>query len=411
MTPPMPGARILFVAEAVTLAHVVRLVTLATELHGQGSRVVLAADPRYARLVGPLPFPVVDIYSMPAEQFQRAITRGSPIFDFETLDRYVRDDLALLKQVDPQVVVGDFRISLAVSARLARVPYVNLTNAYWSPLARIRRVVPEFDWVRWVGVPAAQFIFRRFERIGFAQHAVPVNRLRRKYGLPGIGSDFRAALMDGDLTCFADLPEIIPTAPLPVNQRFIGPVPWSPPVPLPPWWAEIRDRQGQRSLVYVSLGSSGPLGVLQNVLDGLAVLPVDVIASTTGRAEALRVPANARVAELLPGDQACALADLVVCNGGSPGTYQALALGKPVIGLATNMDQFLNMAAVEDAGCGRLLRSRSANPEVISRLVLEVEVAQQGLVQRACVLENDIRSKNPGQAFSAAIDAVFRAGS
>jgi UDP:flavonoid glycosyltransferase YjiC (YdhE family) len=171
--------------------------------------------------------------------------------------------------------------------------------------------------------------------------------------------------MDGDLTCFADLPEIIPTAPLPVNQRFIGPVPWSPPVPLPPWWAEIRDRQGQRSLVYVSLGSSGPLGVLQNVLDGLAVLPVDVIASTTGRAEALRVPVNARVADLLPGDQACAMADLVVCNGGSPGTYQALALGKPVIGLATNMDQFLNMAAVEDAGCGRLLRSRSATADTV----------------------------------------------
>lgn len=403
MTPPMPGARILFVAEAVTLAHVVRLVTLATELHGQGSRVVLAADPRYARLIGPLPFPVVDIYSMPAEQFQRAIARGSPIFDFETLDRYVRDDLALLKQIGPQVVVGDFRISLAVSARLARVPYVNLTNAYWSPLARIRRVVPEFDWVRWVGVPAAQFIFRRFERLGHAQHAMPVNRVRRKYGLPGIDSDFRAALMDGDLTCFADLPEIIPTALLPANQRFIGPVPWSPAVPLPPWWGEIRDRQGQRPLVYVTLGSSGPAGVLQNVLDGLAGLPVDVIASTAGRAEALRVPANARVADLLPGDQACDLADLVICNGGSPGTYQALAHGKPVIGLATNMDQFLNMAAVEDAGCGRLMRSRSASRESVRRVVAAV-LKDQSLADQATALAGSAFSAAPGVTL---LEAMF----
>lgn len=381
----MPGAKVLFVAEAVTLAHVVRLVTLAGALHAKGWDVLLATDPRYARLVGALPFPVTDLFSMPAAQFQRAITRGSPIFDFETLDRYVGDDLALLKRTSPQLVVGDFRISLAVSARLARVPYVNLTNAYWSPLARIRRVVPEFEWVRWVGVPAAQFIFSRFERIGYAQHAVPVNRLRRKYGLPGIGSDFRAALMDGDLTCFADLPEVIPTAPLPANQRFIGPVPWSPTVPLPLWWGEMRECRGQRSLVYVTLGSSGPAGVLQSVLDGLAGLPVDVIASTAGRAEALRVPANARVADLVPGDQACAAADLVICNGGSPGTYQALAHGKPVIGLATNMDQFLNMAAVEDAGCGRLVRSRSVTAEWVAHMVLTL-LADRSLAARAVLV-------------------------
>jgi UDP:flavonoid glycosyltransferase YjiC (YdhE family) len=248
-------------------------------------------------------------------------------------------------------------------------------------------------------VPAAQFIFRRFERIGFAQHAVPVNRLRRKYGLPGIGSDFRAALMDGDLTCFADLPEIIPTAPLPANQRFIGPVPWSPAVPLPPWWGEMRDRQGQRPLVYVTLGSSGPAGALQNVLDGLAGLPVDVIASTAGRAEALRVPANARVADLLPGDQACDLADLVICNGGSPGTYQALAHGKPVVGLATNMDQFLNMAAVEQAGVGRLLRSRSVGADTIRDTLVEL-IDDTAAVARADALGRRVSHADPCVAFA-----------
>lgn len=368
----MSRSRILFVAEAVTLAHVVRLVTLAGSLHKKGWDVVLATDPRYAPIVGRMNFPVVDIYSMPASHFQRAVARGSPIFDFATLDRYVADDLTLLKKLSPQLVVGDFRISLAVSARLAQIPFVNLTNAYWSPLARIRRVVPEFDWVQRLGVPAAQLAFRAFQRLGYAQHAVPVNRIRRKHGLPAIGSDFRVALMDGDVTCFADLPEIIPTAPLPANQHFIGPVPWSPPAPPPAWWTELEDRDNQRPLVYVSLGSSGPAGALQNVLDGLADLPVDVIASTAGRANALRVPPNARVADLLPGDQACAAADLVVCNGGSPGTYQALAQGKPVIGIATNMDQFLNMAAVEDAGCGRLVRSGSATAALVKRIAINI---------------------------------------
>jgi len=394
MRPAAPCAKILFVAEAVTLAHVVRLVTLARHLHARGWNVVLATDPRYARMVGPLPFPTVDIHTMPAARFLHAIGNGSPIFDFQTLDRYVVDELVLLKQTSPQLVVGDFRISLAVSARLARVPYVNLTNAYWSPQARIRRVVPEFGWVRRLGVPAAQFLFSGFQRIGYAQHAVPVNRLRRKYGLPGIGSDFRAALMDGDLVCFADLPEIIPTSALPDHQCFIGPVPWSPAVPLPAWWDEMRDRRGRRPLVYVTLGSSGPVDALQKVLDGLAGLPVDVIASTAGHAAALRVPGNARVADLLPGDQACEAADLVIGNGGSPGTYQALAHGKPVIGLATNMDQFLNMAAVEDAGCGVLLRSRSAAAETVWRTVVAA-LADPALAARAATVRQAIMGVDP----------------
>lgn len=369
MTASGPARKVLFVAEAVTLAHLVRLVTLAQALRANGWDVTLASDPRYAAIVGPLPFPVGAIRTMPPQRFQHAITHGSPIFDFPTLDGYVAEELALLERLRPQLVVGDFRISLAVSARLSGIPYVNVTNAYWSPLARIRHVVPEFDWVRRLGLPAAQWAFSAFERLGYALHAVPVNRVRRKYGLPVIGTDFREALMDGDFTCFADLPEIIPTAPLPPNQCFIGPVPWSPPGPPPAWWDEVRQRNDPRPLVYVTLGSSGPAGVLQSVLDGLAGLPLDVIASTAGRAEALRVPPNARVASLLPGDLACAAADLVICNGGSPGTYQALAHGKPVLGIATNMDQFLNMAAVEDAGCGRLLRARSASAATVAHAV------------------------------------------
>jgi len=284
----------------------------------------------------------------------------------------VRDDLALLSRVKPDLVVGDFRVSLTVSARVAGVKYVSLTNAYWSPLARIRHLVPEFDWVRWPGPAAAQVLFNLFERLGYAQHAVPINRLRRSHGMTPLGSDFRNALVDADLTCFADLPEVVPTAPLPANQCFIGPVPWSPDVARPAWWDDVCERPRTRPLVYVSLGSSGAPGGLQHVLDGLAQLPVDAIVSTAGRSDAPRVPANAHLAELLPGDDACAAADLVLCNGGSPGTYQALTHGKPVIGLPTNMDQFLNMAAVEDAGCGRLLRGRAANAAAIARAVTQV---------------------------------------
>jgi UDP:flavonoid glycosyltransferase YjiC (YdhE family) len=129
---------------------------------------------------------------------------------------------------------------------------------------------------------------------------------------------------------------------------------WSPEVPPPPWWDSLPT---DRPVVYVTLGSSGRSDLLPLVLKALADSPVTVIAATAGRVTVADVPANAFVADYLPGEAAAKRADVVVCNGGSPTTQQALAAGKPVIGLASNLDQFRNMQAIERQGAGVLLRS------------------------------------------------------
>src|SRR5262245_25100230 len=139
--PGMPGGdpgnarrkRILFVAEAVTLAHVARPVYLARGLDAARYDVHLACDGRYDRLLGELPFARHPLHSISGEQFLRALDQGSPLYDAATLDAYVQEDVALLKALAPDVVVGDFRLSLAVSARLTNTPYATISNAYWSP--------------------------------------------------------------------------------------------------------------------------------------------------------------------------------------------------------------------------------------------------------------------------------------
>jgi UDP:flavonoid glycosyltransferase YjiC (YdhE family) len=391
----MRPLKVLFVAEAMSLAHVVRLVTLANALHEEGIAVCLATDPRYAGVIGPLRFPTLHLYSLPADRFFRAVASGGLIFDFDTLSRYACDDLALFEQTRPDVVVGDFRLSLTASARYAGIPFVNLTNAYWSPRARLRRIVPDYDWVSWFGTGLAGLLFRAFWRLGFAYHAAPVNRLRRAYGLPSLGPDFGAVLTEGDLTCFSDSPLIVPLDGLPPSQHFIGPVPWSPPVPLPPWWEAFMAMRQAGPVVYLNLGSSGSADAWQRMLEALAPLPLRVITAAPGcdGARDLRLPANARAAGIIPGDAACSAARVVVCNGGSPASYQALMHGVPVIGVAANMDQFMNMAAVEDAGCGILLRSRDLRGSVIR------EALARGL------------SDGPLQATAEKVSAAITAGS
>jgi UDP:flavonoid glycosyltransferase YjiC (YdhE family) len=79
-----------------------------------------------------------------------------------------------------------------------------------------------------------------------------------------------------------------------------------------------------------------------------------------------------RAFEFVPGDEAARHAAVVICNGGSTTSYQALAEGTPVVGLPSNFDQYLAMQAIEQAGAGRLVKARNATAEGISSAIEEV---------------------------------------
>ena len=354
--------KVLFVAEAVTLAHVGRSVQLASILSHEGIDVELACDPRYARFHGDVDFPVHPIRSIASKVFLDALARGRPVFSTDTLEAYVAEDLALLERSQPDVVVGDFRVSLSVSARVAGIPYVNVTNAYWSPYARPRFRMPSLPFARLIGVNLADEVFRIARPLAFAAHAVPMNRVRRAYGLPALGWDLRRIYCDGDLTLYADIPELIPIFNNPPTHRYVGPVLWSPPVQRPEWWSEATT---QEAPIYVSLGSSGQAQLLPMVIETLAPLNRPVIVATAGRGGELPKRAKLWVADFVPGEAIAAKACAVVCNGGSPTCQQALVHGVPVIGVASNLDQLLNMDYIERFGAGILLRADRARADTI----------------------------------------------
>ena len=347
--------RVLMMAEAVTLAHVARPVALAHALDPARYEVVLACDPRYAAFASGGPWQRVDLHSIPSAQFIRALARGAPVYDLATLEAYVAEDRALLEAVKPDLVVGDFRLSLSVSARLARVPYLTIANAYWSPHYRGGFPLPVLPMTRWLPLPVVSALFTTFRPLAFALHGRPMNQLRARHGLPSLGPDLRRVYTDADHHLVPDLAALYPLDGPSGHHTFIGPLMWSPSVDLPPWWDE--PVPAQHDTVYVTLGSSGPAALLALVLQALDGLPVRVLASTAGAPLPARPPANARLAAYLPGDAAAARARLVVCNGGSLTVQQALAAGVPVLGLASNMDQFLNMAPITAAGAGLTLRA------------------------------------------------------
>ena len=364
-----PKTRLLFFAEAVTLAHVARPVALAQALDEQLFDVHLAHHPRYRQLLGDLAFSEHEINSISPQQFIQALAGGKPLYDVSTLSSYVGEDLRVIDAVKPDIIVGDFRLSLAVSAELAGVPYIALSNAYWSSYCEQQYVVPDLPITRTLGPALAQPLFSLVRPLAFALHCRPMNKVRRRYGLPSLGYDLGEVYTHADYTLYADAPDLYRMRRLPLNHRFIGPIVWSPEFPRPDWWQSL---PSERPIVYVTLGSSGPAGLLPMLLETLGSFNVTALVSTAGAPVPSLVPENVHVASYLPGEDAVKMASLVICNGGSPTTHQALSQGVPVVGLPSNLDQYLNMAAIEKSGAGQCLRAGSCEAKALHSVISRV---------------------------------------
>ncbi|SCY55573.1 UDP:flavonoid glycosyltransferase YjiC, YdhE family [Nitrosospira sp. Nl5] len=347
---------ILLIAEAVTLAHFGRIVTLAKALDPAVYEVIIASDPRYLHLEAPLDCAFRSIRSIPSAEFAAALSQGKPLYSIETLTRYVEDDLALLDSIKPDLVIGDFRLSLAVSVPLRGIPYAAVVNAYWSPYSDVSYPIPDLQMTRILGVRLAQKLFDIVRPMAFALHAKPMNQLRQHFGLPSLGRDLRSTYTWADYTLYADIPEVVPTRNLPTHHRYLGPVLWSAEVPLPEWWNCFPK---DKPLVFLTLGSSGEAELLPMALSVLSHLAITVIVATAGRITLADAPPNAYITDYLPVDMAIRCSQIVISNGGSLTTYQALASGVPIIGLCSNMDQLLSMNSVQRLGAGIMLRAAS----------------------------------------------------
>lgn len=364
--PTLPPYRVLFVCEGVTLAHVVRLFTLARALDPAEYEVYFACSERYRSLVDHPGFRFEAIASKPVDDFLEDLETGRRPYDRADIERQVEEDLALLTRLRPDVVVDDFRRSLHIAAAVGKVPHACLTNAYWSPYTRHRMPAPELPSTKWLGESISRLGFRLVSPYVFAQHAKPFDQVREAYGLASLGQDYPQTFTQGDLVLYADTPDLVPLYHLPLHHHYLGPVVWSPDVDPPAWWGRL---PADRPVIFVSMGSSGTTEVVPRLVEALAELPVTLVVATAGRIDLPAERGNLRSAPYLNGAEVARRADLVICNGGSPSTHQALREGTPVLGIPFNIDQCLNMDYVEASGAGLTLRASTSDAATLRAAV------------------------------------------
>lgn len=388
--------RILFVCETVTMAHLMRTSELIKGLDKSQFEVHLAAGSIPADLKKSLGkmcklWPLST--SVSSFVFLNHLAKGSLPYDLITIRNQVNEDLALMQAIQPHIVVGDFRLSLSVSARVQKVKYVNITNSTWHPQSGLEIQVPDIPVVRFFGAKIAKNIFKLFQPLVFAKFARPFLKIAKENRIE-IPQDLLSIYVDGDAVFYADSLSLVPI-PCPDKQHVVG----------GPILSSIQGTQANTPTmnnhnpnVVISLGSSGNTSLLPKIVDFLSDLQINIFVAT-GSAE-IQLPAKANIysAPFLPLKELFKHANLFIGNGGSAAGYLSLSEGVPFLAIPSNLDQFNFTAAAEKSGAAKHLRPEKISKESLKFLV-QAMLKDDSLHVSARHISKKISQENSNEAF------------
>lgn len=360
--------KILFFCETVTLAHVIRPLSLMQNLDFSKYEVHVASSSQAQVFFKNQNCEFHSITCLSSESFRKALAEGNSFIDGDLLEKQIKEDLLLIEKLKPSLVIGDFHLSLNISARIAKVPYMTLTNLHWATFEPQDLPTPDIPPLRAMGYTMAQFIFKNvishFLPLIMNKQAKEFNRLRRKHSLPPYAL-LTDSYIDADIVGLCDIPLESTSKPLPAHCVFLGPICGDSTQDLPSWFHQLSTAKKK---VYINLGSSGDHSIVESLLKSLANLDITiVVGAPNSHIDQLKTQfPQVFYSNNLPGSALCQWADVVIFNGGSPSGHQALLEGKPVIAITTNPDQVLNMKKLESFSFVRHYRNWNLNTEKIN---------------------------------------------
>lgn len=372
--------KILFIAEAVSLAHIGRPYQLALTAHKNNYEVHFACSKEGLGKanIQHSPFQTHHLHTINGSIFYQRIQAGKFFYKKTEMLTYIHEELKLIEKIKPHIIVSDFRLTTAISARLSNVPLINLSNAHWAPQTDCNFCAPDTIFFNLLPQIIKTNLFNLIRPIAFKIFAREFNNVRKHFQLPA-KTDFREIYTDGDFTAFMDTDDFTPIKVLNKNQFFIGPVIWNP--------SMINDQlsENTKESIYISIGSTGDLAKLDAIIQ--AALKTNFQLILSGISTETKIKLLQRHRELKDRAKIYSLIDpsnildkcrLVICHGGSGTVYQSLAHGVPVLCLPANPDQYLVSLSVAKKRLGKMIciKKPSANKieQIINRILNDNEI-------------------------------------
>ncbi len=366
--------KILIMPYTPTLSHISRPLLIAEELRRRGHEIIFAGESSKVSFIRDAGFEVLPTYEPDPEVLFANIRKGKMRFvEDNVIERMIEADLALFKEVNPDIVLTDGRFSARISTHIAGIKHVAVVNVS-STEYRAEPYIPFFDFIPdslHLGKPR-DYLNLKLEIAIFDSVMGIFKKLSRHYGIKDTVTATNC-LTGKDYTLLPDIPEYFPTKKIPKNYRYIGPITWNSKLSEPGWWPP---KKNGRKLIYISTGTTGIGDFFSIIYDLLKNdLQFTSIITTGAQSKKLKtIDGRLYVEDFMDGDLAIDAADIVVCHGGNGTIYQALQQGKPIIGIPTIPDQKFNMRRVEALGLGRTLawKDFESSPESLLELITEV---------------------------------------
>ena len=366
--------KILFLSEAVSLAHVGRPLVLAKWAQGANHEVHFACSEEGLKNTNAttLGFKTYPLFTIKSSLFYERVKKGKFFYRFEDLIKYVEEEKELIRQINPDLIVTDFRLSAPISSWLCNKPLLNLSNSHWSPNAECPFPAPNAGIFNWLPKSLREKFFSMIRPLAFKTFGKELNQTRSHYGLPE-KSDFRELYTDGTFNAYLDMPNFTTLEKLPKNHFFLGPVIWNP---------ETKEQKidlKDTNNIYISMGSTGNNKLIDPIIKSALKTNAFIIVSgvsTEEESKLINTHPNLKNRSLIKKliDPASILPKcrLTICHGGSGTVYQSLSYGIPVLCFPTNPDQCLVSYAVENKMLGKYISESKPSQIKIEKAILEI---------------------------------------
>ena len=91
-----------------------------------------------------------EVFSISGESFYKRVNQGKFFYTASELEQYVAAEIKTIQEIQPDFIVSDFRLTTAISARVMKIPLINLSNAYWSPHYECKFPAPQTGIFAWM---------------------------------------------------------------------------------------------------------------------------------------------------------------------------------------------------------------------------------------------------------------------
>ncbi len=365
----MKKPTLLIIPYTPTLSHISRPLEIAKFLKKSGFSIVFAGfNTKKSKLsfIEDEGFNSLPLYEPDPDILFNNIRRGELAFvSRSTLTKMIRSDILLFNKVKPDLVLTDGRFSAMISTQIYGVPHAAVVNAS-STEYRSVPYIPMFD-TPFMNLIKNHGLNQICDTINLKLEMKIFDSAMRAFTKLSNELNFKTkvtatnCLAGKDLTFLADIPEYFPVKNKPANYHYIGPITWkrSGFTPMPAWWPKVKNNETKK--IYITMGTTGEDNLFSKIYNVFKQSDFISIVTTGSQTNGLKtIPGRIYVENYLDGEEVIETSDLVICHGGNGTIYQALALGKPILGIPTIPDQEYNMRRVEALGVGLRLPMEKA---------------------------------------------------